>query len=345
MLRPLIEHRLRAAWQRRGPLAVALWPLACLYGALAAWQARRQRRQARRLPVPVVVIGNLVAGGAGKTPTTLAVAAHLQAQGWRPGIISRGHGRQRQDCREVLPDSHAADVGDEPLLLRRRSGLPVFVAPRRAQAGQALLAAHPQVNLLLCDDGLQHHALARDVDIVVFDSRGIGNGWLLPAGPLREPWPRPVSLVLWTEPPPPAAAAQGIPVQHIARRQLADHALTADGQRLPLTSLQGQPLLAVAGIARPEAFFSMLRAAGLQPAPCLALPDHFDFARWQPPLAPGQRLICTEKDAVKLWPQHPQALAVPLALAVPPAFFGALDAALNEALDTARKTAPGVHAP
>ena len=342
MLRAFIEHRLRAAWQRRGPLAVLLWPLSRLYGALAARQRAVDASKAVRLSVPVVVVGNVIAGGAGKTPTTLAIVQHLKARGWRPGIVSRGHGRARDDCREVGPVADPQDVGDEPLLLRRRADVPVFVAPRRAEAGRTLLAAHPACDILVCDDGLQHVALARDVEICVFDARGIGNGWLLPAGPLREPWPRAVDLVLYTEAPPkpvgaglPAMAAPAehefpiagkpAPTTFTATRHLADHALRTDGTRVPLAELRGQPLTAVAGIARPEAFFTMLRAAGLTLADTIALPDHYDFNSWSRLPDKRQGLICTEKDALKLWRHEPNALAVPLVLDVPPAFFTALD--------------------
>ncbi len=338
MPRAFIEHRLRAAWQRRGPLALLLWPLSRLYGALAARQQRKT--MAERLPVPVVVVGNVVAGGAGKTPATLAIVEHLRARGWRPGIVSRGHGRTGGDCREVQPGSDPREVGDEPLLLRQRAGVPVFVAPRRAEAGRALLAAHPDTDILVCDDGLQHAALARDVEVCVFDARGIGNGWLLPAGPLREPWPRAVDLILWTETPPPGKAplpATTAP-SFQATRRLADHALQADGSRVPLAELRGQPLTAVAGIARPEAFFAMLRAAGLTLARTVALPDHYDFGSWQRLQDQGQHLICTEKDALKLWRHEPTALAVPLQLEVPAAFFAALDARLAAQGYHARQT-------
>ena len=348
MLRAFLEHRLRAAWQRRGALAWLLWPLSRLYGALAARQRGRYLGgdpPAERLPVPVIVVGNVIAGGAGKTPTTLAVVAHLRARGWRPGIVSRGHGRRCGDCREVQPDSDAREVGDEPLLLRRRAGVPVFVARQRAAAGRALLAAHPGTDVLVCDDGLQHLALARDVELVVFDARGSGNGWLLPAGPLREPWPRsipnpresgprgsaipresdprPAELVLWTVAPPPGSSAA--PHGFVATRRLAEHAVRADGGQLALAELRGQPLTALAAIARPEAFFAMLRAAGLTLADTLALPDHYAFDSCSRLLDGRQNLICTEKDAVKLWLHRPDALAVPLRLEVPPAFFAALD--------------------
>ena len=341
MLRAFLEHRLRAAWQRRGALAWLLWPLSRLYGALAARQRGRYLSGARpveRLPVPVIVVGNVMAGGAGKTPTTLAVVAHLRARGWRPGIVSRGHGRRTGDCREVRPGSDAREVGDEPLLLRRRADVPVFVARQRAAAGRALLAAHPGTDVLVCDDGLQHLALARDVELVVFDARGSGNGWLLPAGPLREPWPRsiqsprapgphPAELVLWTEAPPPGGSAA--PHGFVATRQLAEHAVRADGDQVPLDELRGQPLTALAAIARPEAFFAMLRDAGLTLADTIALPDHYDFNSWPRSLDGSQNLICTEKDAVKLWLREPQALAVGLELVLPEGFWTLLDASLS----------------
>lgn len=324
--RSRLTHALPAAWAGRGALAAALWPLSRLYAALVALRQagyRRGWRRSTRLPVPVLVVGNVVAGGAGKTPATLAIVQQLRLRGWRPGIVSRGHGRAGADCREVLADSDPRDAGDEPLLLRRRTGVPVFVARRRADAGRALLAAHPDTDVLVCDDGLQHLALARDVEICVFDARGLGNGWLLPAGPLREPWPRPVDLLLHTEPGGAVAVPAGAGA-HRARRALAAAALRADGSSLALASLRGQPLAALAGIARPEAFFQMLRETGLTLASTLALPDHCAF---EPPLVatlPAGPLLCTEKDALKLWRQRPDALAVPLELAVPPDFFAAL---------------------
>lgn len=326
--RATLEHGLRQRWQQRGAAARLLWPLSLAYGALATRQQARQRRSAQRLPVPVIVIGNVIAGGAGKTPTTLAVAQHLTKRGWRVGIISRGHGRSTRDCREVRPDSTPQDVGDEPLLLRRRSGCPVFVAARRADAGRALLAAHPGTNILICDDGLQHAALARDVDICVFDARGTGNGWLLPAGPLREPWPRPVDFILLTEDgaaPPHAAPA---PVFRATRR-LAGFGQRVDGAQIPLASLHGLPACALAAIARPEAFFAMLRARGLRLQHTLALPDHGGFERLPAPFLEADVLLCTEKDAAKLWPLAPKALAVPLALDIEAVFFDALDAKLG----------------
>ena len=319
------------SWNRRGVLAFLLWPVSVLYGLLTA--ARKGLYQVRwlaveRVPVPVVVVGNVVVGGAGKTPVTMALVKHLKRQGLKAGVIARGYGRDGTDCREVHDDSDASEAGDEPLLIKRSTAVPVFVAKARAQAARALLAAYPETDILVCDDGLQHHALHRDLEICVFDERGIGNGLLLPAGPLREAWPRHVDLVL----------SSGRPLRvegYVLRRSLASHAQRADGKRIALDVLRGfdnQPgaqLWAVAGIARPEAFFAMLRARGLPLARTFALPDHADFEPRQWPSANGQTLVCTEKDAVKLWRHHPDAWAVPLILEVEPAFWYALDKLLQ----------------
>ena len=315
---------LQRVWQGRGPLAWALWPLSLLYGTLAA--ARRGLYRAGILKSehpgrPVIVVGNVIAGGAGKTPVTIALVQHLRAQGLHPGVISRGYGRAATDCRPVLPGSSALDVGDEPALIARHCpGTPVYVAPRRLDAARALLAAHPGTDVIVCDDGLQHLALRRDVEICVFNDQGVGNGWLLPAGPLREPWPRRVDAVLYSGALPARTTAPAFALQ----RTLAPHAATHDGRQVPLASLRGTPLHAVAAIARPGDFFAMLRAQGLTLAACEALPDHYDFNSWQRPPDKRQRLICTEKDAVKLWPRHPDVLAVPLQVHIPPAFFDQL---------------------
>ena len=321
---------LQRAWLRRGPLACLLWPFSLVFGALAA--LRRAAFQLgllkrNRVAVPVIVVGNVVAGGAGKTPVVMALVEHLRARGLRPGVVSRGYGRSLADCREVHADSSPHEVGDEPLLVARSCGVPVFVAPGRAQAANALLAAHPTTQVIVCDDGLQHYSLRRDVEICVFDERGIGNGWLLPAGPLRESWPRAVDLVLHTGAP---AGIDGF----AAQRRLASHAVRADGMRVPLAELAGRPLTAVAGIAKPEAFFTMLREQGLQLAATLALPDHHDYPK-DPSDGKAGELVCTEKDAVKLWRLRPDAWAVPLALEIAPGFWTALDSLLDAKLSSA----------
>lgn len=321
-----MSQRLRRAWQQRGPLARLLWPLSQLYRLLAALRRQLYRTgwlRSTRLPVPVIVVGNVIAGGAGKTPVTLAVVHHLQAAGWQPGVISRGYGRSTSDCRAVLAGSDAAEVGDEPLLIARASGAPVFVARRRADAARTLLAAHPATDVLVCDDGLQHLALARDVEICVFNDAGVGNGWLLPAGPLREPWPRPVDLIVDA-----GQLAAGSAPRFAMQRTLAPYAIDREGSRTPLQALRGRRLHALAAIARPEDFFAQLRAQGLQPQTEQPLPDHDDLRGWQPPADAATVVLCTEKDAVKLWPRHPQVLAVPLQVRIDPGFFTALDARL-----------------
>ena len=321
---------LQDAWLRRGPLAWLLLPLTGLYALLSGSDRLLYRlgwRHAHRMPVPVVVVGNVVAGGAGKTPVVIAIAQHLRARGLAVGVVSRGHGRKGSGCVAVTPSSDPVHVGDEPVLIASRTGAPVVVAPRRADAVRALLASHPETRVVLSDDGLQHHALARDVEIVVFDERGIGNGWLLPSGPLREPWPRRADLVLRNE------RAGGID-GFVVRRQLGEEAIRADGARVALSVLAGTPCAALAGIARPEAFFDMLRADGFQLAATFPLPDHHDFAEPVPGLPTRLPLLCTEKDAVKLWKQRPDAWAVPLAIGIDPAFFEQLDALLEPKLSS-----------
>ncbi|MDI1239316.1 MAG: tetraacyldisaccharide 4'-kinase [Polaromonas sp.] len=331
--------RLQQAWLRRGLLACLLWPLSRLYGLLAELRRLAFRAgyfKSERLSVPVVVVGNVVAGGAGKTPAVIALVQHLQARGLQVGVVSRGYGRTSAQCLEVLPGTPIEASGDEPALIRRATGAPVFVATRRAEAARALLAAHHQTQVIVCDDGLQHYALQRDIEIAVFDERGVGNGWLLPAGPLREPWPerlqrgvraggRGIDLVLHTAALP---AFDGFR----SSRQLADHARRADGSRVPLDSLAGQPVLALAGIAKPEAFFAMLRARGLVLAETRDLPDHYSFDSYPRPQDKGYTLICTEKDAVKLFPRQADVLAVPLVFSPEAAFFTAFDALLDPLL-------------
>ncbi|MGE4241012.1 tetraacyldisaccharide 4'-kinase [Ramlibacter sp.] len=320
---------LQRAWLRRGAAARLLWPLSLPFALLAALRQGAYRiglLATYRAPIPVVVVGNVVAGGAGKTPLVVAVAQHLRERGLRPGIVSRGYGRDTADCREVHAESAAADVGDEPLLVKRHTALPVFVSRDRPEAVRALLAAHPGTQAIVSDDGLQHFALARDIEIVVFDEGGIGNGLRLPAGPLREAWPRHADLVVCHGGP------KGIEGHRMAR-MLADWAVRADGTQFLLNDLQG-PLKAVAGIANPEVFFRMLRERGVPLAATQALPDHFDFDAGID--AEGCTLLCTEKDAVKLWRTHPRALAVPLLVDVEPAFWRELDRLLDAKLSSVR---------
>jgi tetraacyldisaccharide 4'-kinase len=336
------QARWHGIWARRGPWACLLWPIAQVHAALGALRRLLYATHVlhiEHLPVPVLVVGNVVVGGAGKTPTVLALLQHLATHGWHPGVVSRGHGRRGSGTLEVLPDTPAAQCGDEPALIRRASGFPVFVARQRADAARALLAAHPEVDILICDDGLQHLSLGRDLSIAVFDDRGVGNGWLLPAGLLREPWPArhafaPDLVLRQTRADgaalAPLALPAGVPCFE-ARRRLAAHAIGPQGLHIVLDDLRREPLGAVAGIARPAVFFEMLRQRGLALGPTLALADHAEAASFDVMLqSPDTTWLCTEKDAVKLFDRpgvgtQIRIWAVPLELRPDPAFFEAVD--------------------
>jgi tetraacyldisaccharide 4'-kinase len=334
-----VQTLLVQAWNVRGALAHALWPVSLLYAL--AWGLRKRCYQWRllrseRVDAVVVVVGNVIAGGAGKTPTVIAIVRHLQVQGRVVGVVSRGYRRKLDQCLEVVPQSHPNDVGDEPLLLQHALQVPVFVARNRHVAAAALLAKYPKTQIIVSDDGLQHYALYRDLEVCVFDDRCCGNGWLLPAGPLREPWPRkPCAqagqsdrrwLILNTGHRPAFDGYQ-------ASRRLADYATTGNGQTVSLESLRlasPKPLLAMAGIGRPEVFFDMLRAKGVPLEKTVALPDHYDFDSFSRNEYGRYSIICTEKDALKLWALEPAAWAVPLTLEIPTEFFDALDSQLAE---------------
>ena len=299
----------RIWWAPRRTLSAQLLrPLAWIFGALAALRRLAYRRgwlTTQRATVPVVVVGNLIVGGAGKTPTVIALVHLLRAQGWCPGVVSRGHGRDGGAAVAVEDNSAVSLVGDEALLIRRRTAAPTWVARRRIEAARGLCAAHPEVDILVADDGLQHLALARDAALIVFDERGVGNGLLLPAGPLRQPLPGqvpPHSLVLYNA----ARASTRLPGALLGRRLGGVVPLQAwwQGDAAPGQAwhdLRGREVLAAAGIAKPQRFFAMLREAGLRLRE-LPLSDHFDFARL-PWAADESDVIVTEKDAVKL-PRH-----------------------------------------
>ena len=329
-----MKQFLLKAWRARGWQARLLWPVAQLHGMLVLLRRALYRRAvlpSQRFDVPVIVVGNIVAGGAGKTPLVMALVRHLQARGLPAGVVSRGYGRKSSGSLEVRPETPVDESGDEPALIRRASGAPVFVANRRSEAVRDLLAAYPATAVVVCDDGLQHYALRRDIEIAVFDDRGVGNGWLLPAGPLREPWPERrshgIDLVLHTGQKP---AFEGFR----SERQLSAYAVAADGSRVALTALRHKPLTALAGIASPESFFAMLRACGLTLEKTVALSDHHDFQSGELAGYAGRTVLCTEKDAVKLFAvpgqDGVQLLAVPLEFAPEPAFFAALDALLSQ---------------
>lgn len=320
------------AWQSPPtPFAQVLRPLGWLFALLAALHRAWWRfvRRPLPMPVPVVVVGNIVVGGTGKTPVVIATVQALRAAGRRPGVISRGHGRAARGVLTVRPDSGPAEVGDEPLVIRRRTGVPVWVGRQRVDAARALCAAHPEVDVLVSDDGLQHHALARVAELIVFDGRGIGNGLRLPAGPLRSAVPRrlrPGSWVLYNAERP-SATLPGTLVRPQATRALPLAAWWQgkDDAATPLEALRGRPLVALAGIGDPEKFFAALEQAGLQIERC-PLPDHAPYHTLPWP-AGTTEVITTEKDAVKLPPERVGATkvwVVPLDLALPADLLRAL---------------------
>ena len=323
-------HLLRQAWQSKGWMARMLWPVTLLSRSWLFLNTQAYRwgwRQTTHLPVPVLVVGNVVVGGTGKTPIVMHLASHFQDLGWQVGVIARGHGVNLRELQEVRRNSTASEVGDEALLVKQHCKLPVFVGRQRALAAQALLKAYPGTQLIISDDGLQHHALHHDIALCVFDDRGLGNGWLLPAGPLREPWPRNEHLA---SPDHQKTRRQYLvhsgqtPFENSfkAERQLAAQAVNGKGQTRTLESFQGQAVQALAAIAQPELFFQALQAQGLQLAAAHALPDHAPLDAWTS--TRPEELLCTEKDAVKLWPHVPQAWAVPLDCQLPEALLAQL---------------------
>lgn len=312
---------LTSLWWRTGPLGLGgMWlvPVSALYRLI--WWARSVLFRSglwsvHRAPVAVVVVGNMVVGGGGKTPCTLALVQALKAQGWVPGVISRGYARSIKTVQAVQavngqwPDAHI--VGDEPLLLAKRLQVPVWVGARRIDAARALCAAHPEVNVLVSDDGLQHTALHREAQLIVFDDRGVGNGHVLPAGPLRQPWtptPPAHSVVVYGG----AQASTPWPGVLAVRRlglvwRFSDWAMGRVDQARPLAAWLEGPLAgevnALAGIAAPEQFFSMLRQHGLSFIPH-SRPDHVPAQDFSWPTG-TQPIVITEKDAIKVHADDP----------------------------------------
>jgi tetraacyldisaccharide 4'-kinase len=296
----------------RATLSTALLPLAAVFGA--AVRVRRGRYAAipagGKLPVPVVVVGNLTVGGAGKTPLVIALVDALRAAGYRPGVVSRGHGGSDVRSADAIAAVDAADpeaasrFGDEPVLLALRTGVPVFVGKRRPDVARALLAAHPEVDVILSDDGLQHYALARNFEIAVFDARGAGNGRMLPAGPLREPLSRVAgvdAVVLNSNPTAPIPKSIAKSAQSPYRMEL----VPGDAYRLddpattrPLDGFRGRRITAAAGIGNPERFFAMLRGVGLS-FHRMPLDDHYRYRTNPFDKRNSEAILVTEKDAVK----------------------------------------------
>lgn len=294
-------------WLTRGVVARLMLPLAWLFGAVAALRRRLHESgllRTQRVDAPVIVVGNLIAGGAGKTPVVIALVELLRRRGYTPGIVSRGYGGHATGVLLLQPTTPAREAGDEPKLLQLRTQAPVAIGRDRVAAAQCLRTARPEVDLVISDDGLQHLRLARDAQVVVFDERGIGNGWLLPAGPLREPLAArvpPRTLVVYNAAAPTTRWPGGVGTRRLAGAvALADWWRGVAASPAAFDALRGRPVLAAAGVARPERVFAMLRERGLSITP-LPLPDHHPYATLPWPAATPD-VIVTEKDAIKLDP-------------------------------------------
>jgi tetraacyldisaccharide 4'-kinase len=298
-------------WQHKGIVSTMLLPLSWL----ARWAIARKKNQYQRgeraiseSPLPVLVVGNLYVGGTGKTPVVIALAQALKARGWQPGVISRGYGVDiGKQAKAGRGDLSPAEFGDEPALIARMAQVPVAIHPQRVLALRELERAYPDVNVVISDDGLQHRALGRDIEFVVQDDRGVGNGRVLPAGPLREP----------------ANTLQDVDyvVTNLGVDQATPERLPTKARQLSLRLIPAQvtqvhsqtslswtqwrsryghtSISAVAGIGQPERFFSMLRANGITLKDAVALPDHYSFAKSPFHKLMSELILITGKDAVK----------------------------------------------
>lgn len=304
------EQWLHRQWNKRGLFSQLLRPLSCI----VSWYTNKKSQQPRailsiKLP-PIIVVGNIIVGGAGKTPVVLALCDFLKKNGWQPGIISRGYGiKITGPARVGKGQLDPTQFGDEPTLLAQQSGVPIAVHPKRVLALEALCTNYPAINVIIADDGLQHQALSRDIEIIVQDGRGVANGLVLPAGPLREA-PSRLTQADWlitqlaphqTVPhtPTPADASRCV----IMRLKPSYFEQLSTGQTLStkdwLNQYQSEKCTAVAGIGQPSRFFHMLEEFGIILQQCIALPDHGQFSRSSFSRLNTPLLLITAKDAVK----------------------------------------------
>jgi len=295
---------LQKQWLTFTPWHLLLLPISWLFLIITAFRRFLYKcgfLKSHRLHVPVIVVGNINVGGAGKTPVVTWLAEQLKQAGYKPGVISRGYGSDLVGVASVSPTSNPNAVGDEPVLIAMRTACPVFVGARRVRAGLALLKAHPECDILISDDGLQHYALQRDVELVVVDgANGFGNGALLPAGPLREPKSRlktvdavvsnglATNLKTLVTPPVIAMQLKATAFYNLIDRQSL--AVPAD--------FTGKTITAIAGIGNPDRFFNQLSAMGLN-FKRKAYNDHYQYRAQDFESLETDVVIMTEKDAVK----------------------------------------------
>ncbi|MGE5640402.1 MAG: tetraacyldisaccharide 4'-kinase [Clostridia bacterium] len=284
-------------WHRRGAVAWLLWPASVVFAVLVfirRFLFRTRLLKSAHPGIPVIVVGNITVGGSGKTPLVLWIAEFLRSKGFSPAIISRGYGGKEGAPVAATIASEAGDVGDEPIVLSRRSGCPVWVGADRVAVARALREQHKDVDVLILDDGLQHYRMRRDLEIAVLDSRGLGNGKYLPAGPLREGAARLKSVD--------AVVANGFAHPGAFAMKLEGdtlHRLADANDRRPASAFAGQSMHAVAGIGNPNRFFLHLRALGIRALPH-PFPDHHPFVPQDLAFGDALPVVMTEKDAVKL---------------------------------------------
>lgn len=289
-------------WVRRGNIARLLWPLSLVFRMVVAirrYGYRKKWFQSTRLPVPVIVVGNVFVGGTGKTPMVIWLAELLRKAGFHPGVISRGYGTSHDNPVDVTPLSKASEIGDEPLLIVQKIRCPLVVCRNRVNAGRFLLKKHPEVDIIVSDDGMQHYALERDIEIMLFDGRGGGNRWMLPAGPLREPLSRKgdFTVINGRNYPSPGNPIY-VPDLYLMqlKTEMAEQ-LRNRNHAVKLKELKGK-IVAAAGIGNPSRFFGSLRACGLSFSE-MPLPDHFSFSSNPFRQVEADVILVTEKDAVK----------------------------------------------
>jgi tetraacyldisaccharide 4'-kinase len=310
-------------WYRRGALAWLLWPASLVFAALVFVRRLLFRMGILRSAhpgIPVIVVGNLSVGGSGKTPLVLWIAEFLKAHGWSPAIVSRGYGGAGGAPRAATVASEPDEVGDEPVLLARRSGCPVWIGAERVKVIEVLRAQHPETNVVVLDDGLQHYRLRRDLEIAVVDSRGFGNGWLLPAGPLREPPRRLRSVDAVVFHGAPRSENPGLNAFAMQLEGEVAHRMSDARERQPLQAWRGRAVHAVAGIGNPSRFFVHVGKLGPKVVPH-PFPDHHCFAAGELEFGDELPVLMTEKDAVKLRRHaRPNWWVLPVTASLAPAF-------------------------
>jgi len=336
MFKTFFSKTLTTAWQSKGVISTLLWPLSLITRVWLSQKLYPSRlNKARPLRVPLVVVGNVLAGGVGKTPVLMALVEHLKAQGLQVGVIAKPYRAQYENSKDVSlvigPSSKATDVGDEPLLIWSKCQVPVVVSGQRAQAAQTLMDLFASTQVILSDDGLQHPGLHPDLVVCVFDQRGLGNERLLPSGPLREPWPpKNLEVPMWVINTTLNPKMRG----HVATKKLSKKVINERGEIRNLSDFIEiqQNCCAVAGTAQPQGFFSMLADVGLGKLQTRSLPDHASIDHYRSSLPHGKMILCTEKDAVKLWPHFENVWAVPLNIELEPDFLSAFDQTLSACL-------------